>query len=141
MKTLNFKSKEAHKSWINNKNKMGLLKMRPILKIKNKRGQQIMVNLMMAFLAVTFLIMFVPGFVELINMGKSSTGLNCVGYVDSNLADGNQSYNASIGTQSTIGCLSLSFYIPYIVIAVLIASVGKIFMDRRPGQEQQYYGG
>jgi hypothetical protein len=106
----------------------------------NKNGQQIMVNLLMAFLAVTFLIMFVPGFVELIDMGKGSTSLNCVGYVDSNLADGNQSYNATIGTKSSIGCLGLGFYIPYIVLAVLIASVGKIFMNRQE-QPQQYYGG
>lgn len=139
MKTLNFKSKEAHKSWLKQKDGKGLLKKIPSLRIKNKKGQQLMVNLLFAFLGITFLVMFIPGFVELINMGRSSSGLNCPGYVDSNLADGNQSYNPSIGTQSTIGCLSLSFYIPYIVLAVLIASVGKIFMNK--AEPQQYYGG
>lgn len=97
----------------------------------NRKGfVGLMIGIMFAFLAITMLITLLPGFVEMIDYGKGSNSLNCVGYVDTLPADGNYSYNATIGTKSSIGCLALTLYIPYLVLGILIAIVGKIFYDK-----------
>lgn len=97
----------------------------------------LMVGILFAFLAITMLITLLPGFVNIIDYGKGSNALNCVGYADTDMSDGNQSYNASIGQKSSIGCLALTLYIPYLVLGILIAIVGKIFYDKSAGQ---YFG-
>lgn len=105
----------------------------------NNRGfVGLMVGILFAFLAITMLITLLPGFVTIIDYGKGSNALNCVGYIDTDSSDGNQSYNATVGTKSSIGCLALTLYIPYLVLGILIAIVGKIFYDRSTGQQSPY---
>lgn len=107
-------------------------------KMNNRGFVSLMVGILFAFLAVTMLITLLPGFVDMVDYGKRSDVLNCQGFTDYNLADGNQSYNSTIGTKSSIGCLALTLYIPYLVLGVLIAIVGKIFYDRTFAQASPY---
>lgn len=109
-------------------------------KCRNKRGQGLMalpVNLLMLFIAITFLIALIPAFSEMQDMAQQSTSLNCVGYKyngDPNYGTASQdplSYNATIGTKSSIGCMAIKLYIPYIVLGVLIAGVSIIFYGRQ----------
>ena len=101
---------------------------------KNKRGQGLMalpVNLLMLFIAITFLIALIPAFAEMQDMAQQSTSLNCVGYKYEGDATHTLSYNATIGTKSSIGCMAIKLYIPYIVLGVLIAGVSIIFYGRQ----------
>ena len=99
---------------------------------------QLPMNLLLIFMSVTFFIALIPGFAELINMAQQSDSLNCVGYVYDGIPLHPLSYNATIGTQSSMGCMAIKLYLPYLVLGVLIASVAYLFM--KPGQQDQMYG-
>jgi len=88
----------------------------------------------MAFIAVTFFIALLPGFIQMMNMAQNSENLNCHGYVDYN--DASLSANASRAEASSIACLAIKLYLPYIVLAVLIGLVASIFYGRAtsPGE-------
>lgn len=85
----------------------------------------------MLFISVTFLIALIPGFVEMQDMAQSSSSMNCAGYTDADTPA--NSYNATIGTKSSIGCMAIKLYLPYIVLGVLIAGVAMIFYGRQTG--------
>jgi hypothetical protein len=100
--------------------------------IENNRGSifQLPIILMGLFIVVTFLAALLPAFVEVLNAAQQSDSLNCVGYnMTTNPA---LSYNAS-KPSSTISCLAIKLYIPYIVLGVLIAAVAGLF-----GQQVSY---
>lgn len=97
---------------------------------KGQMGMDIMVGLLMAFIIVTMLVALIPGFVEMLGIGQNSQGLNCKGYVDNGNANSYLSYNATIGEKSTVGCLAMKLYIPYLVLAILLAVVGRILYSR-----------
>ena len=103
-------------------------------KIKSKKGQSLMnmpINLLVLFITVTFLIALIPGFVEMQDMAQQSDNLNCKGYTDT--LDATLSYNATIGSKSSIGCMAIKLYLPYIILGVLIAGVALIFYGRSGG--------
>ena len=87
------------------------------------------VNLLILFISVTFLIALIPGFVEMQDMAQQSDNMNCKGYTD--VADASLSYNATIGVKSSIGCMAIKLYLPYIILGVLIAGVAMIFYGRQ----------
>ena len=87
------------------------------------------VNLLILFISITFLIALIPGFVEMQDMAQQSDNINCKGYTD--VDDATLSYNATIGTKSSIGCMAIKLYLPYIILGVLIAGVAMIFYGRQ----------
>ena len=97
----------------------------------NNKGASLMslpVNLLMLFIAITFLIALIPGFAEMQSTAQQSDNLNCKGYV--HLTDPTLSYNATTaagGHTSTISCMAIKLYLPYIVLGVLISAVAMIF--------------
>lgn len=98
------------------------------------------VNLLMLFITITFLIALIPAFVEMQDYAQQSDSMNCVGFVhDGNPADP-LSYNSTIGTKSSIGCMAIKLYLPYIVLGVLIAGVAIIFYGRQGQGQQPMYG-
>lgn len=114
-----------------NKNRKAYLRKLQIGKM-DKRGNlmDLPINLLLLFIVVTFLICLIPGFVQMIDMAQQSDNLNCVGYMYNGDPDNPLSYNSTIGTKSSIGCLAIKLYIPYIVLGVLIAGVALIFYGR-----------
>lgn len=110
-----------------------------VCKRKDKRGQlmQLPINLLILFIAITFLIALIPGFVEMQDMAQQSDNLNCKGYYYEGNTTHPLSYNSTIGTKSSIGCMAIKLYLPYIVLGVLIAGVSIIFY----GRAQQSVGG
>lgn len=118
---------------MNNKKKSS--KLRSIL--NDKRGAGLMdlpMNLMILFISITFLVALLPGFVEIIDMAQASDSMNCVGYTYEGNAGHILSYNSTIGTKSSIGCMAVKLYIPYIVLGVLIAGVALIFYGKSTGE-------
>lgn len=108
---------------------------------KNKKGSiaNLMVSLLLGFMAIVLLVALVPGFVDILDTAKQSDALNCKGFVYNGDANNSLSYNATIGTKSTIGCLAINLYLPYLILAVLLGIVGYIIYDK--GQQQSPYGG
>lgn len=110
----------------------------------NNKGNagELMMGILWAFLAVTFAITLLPGFLEIVGFGQGSNSLNCHGYV--NYSDSSLSANDSRPEASTVGCLALKLYVPYFLLGVLIAVVGIIFYGKYGSSAQQqmpYYGG
>lgn len=111
----------------------------------NKKGSGLLdlpVNLLMLFIAVTFLVALIPAFAEMQDMAQEKDNLNCHGYIAyddvTGAIDYTKSANNTIATKSSIGCMAIKLYIPYIVLGVLIAGVAILFYGR--GQQQPQYG-
>ena len=96
-------------------------------------------NLLTLFIAITFLIALIPAFVEMQDMAQQSDSMNCVGYKYNGDANNVLSYNSTIGTKSSIGCMAIKLYLPYIVLGVLIAGVAMIFYGKSVGGGQDPY--
>jgi hypothetical protein len=85
----------------------------------------------MLFITVTFLVALIPGMADMIETGQNSQNLNCPGYSYQGNSGHLLSYNSSLSARtSTIGCMAIKLYIPYIVLGVLIAGVAMIFYGR-----------
>lgn len=95
----------------------------------NKRGQVMMINLLFLLMTVAVMIALIPQFNILLNMAQQSNFLNCQGYKYLGDASSPLSYNTSLPT-NTLACLSIDLYLPYIVMAVLIAGVSRVIMGR-----------
>lgn len=98
------------------------------------------VNLLMLFISVTFLIALIPAFVEMQNTAQGKDSLNCHGYIaynDDGTIDYTNSANNTIATKSSIACMAIKLYIPYIVLGVLVAGVAMIFYGKTFGSGPQ----
>lgn len=109
----------------------------------NKRGN-VLINVLMAVMAVIILIGVVPGIQEVVGISRNADGLNCKGYVDPTIettVTGNLSYNANFDT-NTFGCTILDLAIPFLVIGIIIASIILVmYGQRREQQPMEMYGG
>lgn len=108
--------------------------MRRLLEDKRGNLMQMPINLLMLFISITFLIALIPGFVEMQDMAQNADNMNCKGYTDT--VDTTLSYNSTVGTKSSIGCMAIKLYLPYIVLGVLIAGVAMIFYGNAMGGQQ-----
>lgn len=109
------------------------MKLKNIIGNKKAGLMDLPINLLMLFISVTFLIALIPGFVEMQDMAQQSDNLNCKGFSYEGNPASSLSYNATIGTKSSIGCMAIKLYLPYIVLGVLIAGVAMIFYGRQTG--------
>ena len=98
-------------------------------KTDNKKGQVMMINLLFLLMTVAVMIALIPQFNTLLNMAQQSNALNCQGYYYQGNVNSSLSYNASLPS-NTLACLSIDLYLPYIVMAVLIAGVSRVIMGR-----------
>ena len=96
---------------------------------ENNRGQVMIINLLFLLIVVAVMIALIPQFSSLLNMAQQSDYLNCKGYSYNGDVNSTYSYNASLSS-NTLACLGISLYLPYIVIAVLIAGVARVLANR-----------
>jgi len=109
-----------------NKNKM---KLKSIGHFGNRRGQVIMVNLLLFFMALAVLVAMIPAMKAMLDITQQSDSLNCPGYTVNGDATNKLSYNASLST-STLSCMAINLYLPYIILVVLVAGVTKLLSGR-----------
>lgn len=109
--------------------------------MNNKGQMDLVVGLLIAFIVITTLMALIPGFTSVLEIGQQSDGLNCKGFVHNGDANDPLSYNATLGTKSTVGCLALNLTLPYIILGVLVAVLGLILYNRNRQQQPVYYGG
>ena len=97
-------------------------------------------KLLILFISITFLVALIPGFVTMIDQAQQSDSMNCAGFKYNGDAGNPLSYNETIGTKSSIGCMAIKLYVPYIVLGVLIAGVAVLLGMSGGGQQQPVYG-
>lgn len=95
----------------------------------NKHGQVMIINLLFLLMTVAVMVALIPQFNILLNMAQQSDALNCKGYFYNGNANHSLSYNDTLQS-NTLACLSIDLYLPYIVIAVLIAGVSRVILGR-----------
>ncbi len=98
-------------------------------RMMNKKGQVMMINLLFLLMTVAVMIALIPQFNILLNMAQQSDFLNCQGYFYQGNPNSTLSYNVSLPS-NTLACLSIDLYLPYIIMAVLIAGVSRVIMGR-----------
>jgi hypothetical protein len=144
-------SKQLANKWIGNKigknvptkgllrRGLSVMKQEQHKMLRNKGGFiNLIVGIIMGFMVVTMLVTLLPGFTEMIDTAQGSNYLNCVGYTDNLNDGGNYTYNATVGSKSTIACLGMKLFLPYIVLGVLIALIIKILYDRTATSQNPY---
>jgi len=94
--------------------------------------------LLMLFISVTIFIALIPALAQILGTAQGSDSLNCHGYV--NYDDSSLSANDSRAEVSSIGCIAIKLYLPYIALGVLLAAVGLIIGGRMGGGQEPTYG-
>ena len=91
-----------------------------------------MVNLLLFFMVIAVLVAMIPAMNTMLNIAQQSDGLNCAGYVYKGNPNSPLSYNATLdsGTGTTLACLAINLYLPYIILVVLVAGVTKLISSR-----------
>jgi hypothetical protein len=102
------------------------------------------INLLMLFIVVTFFVALLPGMVQMINGAQAVTSLNCHGYrayADDGSIDWPNSANDTRAEASSIGCIAIKLYVPYIALGVLVGIVMLVLYGKSQdlGQQQQMY--
>ena len=114
---------------------------------KDKKGQLIMINLLILAMTVLVLVAIVPIFQEVLGIAKQSNYLNCPGYDydrSGTLGDHMWDYNSTIsGSTDRLACIAIGMYVPYLVLAILIGSIMRALSGQlmESGPTQNYYGG
>ena len=80
------------------------------------------------FMAIAVLVALIPALSAMLQIAQQSDGLNCPGYSYQGDATHTLSYNSSLQS-STLACLAINLYLPYIVLAVLIGGVSRLLLS------------
>lgn len=98
---------------------------------------KLIVGIIGAFLAITFLASFMVPINEMIGISRGSNGLNCPGYVDSTESGtglpGNTSYNPDLESPYSSACTTIVL-LPLVLVAGVILSI-LMFMLYGTGAE------
>jgi hypothetical protein len=113
--------------------------------MKSRKGQMLMITLLMLIMAIMIFIATLPATKEVINKARGCDYLNCKGYIDPEASGGNsctsnnQTYSSSLETDS-LSCTSLDLFIPFLVLCVLGAIGYKIMRGDSIEQPMNPYG-
>lgn len=99
------------------------------IKPNNNKGQVMIINLLFLVMTIAVMVALIPQLTTLLNLAQQSDYLNCKGYSYNGNPNSVYSYNASLKS-NTLACISIDLYLPYIVMAVLIAGVSRVILGR-----------
>jgi len=101
---------------------------------QSKKGQVIIVNIVMLVMALLVFMALVPVIKSQVDSARNYDSLNCKETDASRICASNglqaPCYNASYAKTETVACAMLDLYIPYIVIIVLLAGAAKLMANR-----------
>jgi len=98
-------------------------------KSMNNKGQVMIINLLFLLMTIAVMVALIPELTTLLNLSQQSDYLNCKGYSYNGNPNSVYSYNASLKS-NTLACISVDLYLPYIIMAVLIAGVSRVILGR-----------
>lgn len=114
---------------------------------KNKKGQTMIVGLMLLVMATIMFIAMVPAMASIFSKAEGCDSLNCGGYVDADATSGstcsstNRSYQVALaGNTNDLACTVIGLGIPYIVLAVIVALVTKLIHGKLVDEPTPDYG-
>lgn len=116
-----------------------------MLNYNNKRGQMLMIGIMILIMALLIFIATLPAVQSVLDDSRGCDSLNCAGFVDqSATGDGcttqNKSYLPS-GNQNALSCTIMDLILPFIILGVLIALITMLMSGRLAETPQPQYGG
>jgi len=102
---------------------------------KSKKGQVIIINIVMLVMALLVFMALVPVIKSQVDMARNYDSLNCKetdsDFICSGNPPGNEPcYNETYARSETVACAMIDLYLPYIVIVVLLAGAGKVMANR-----------
>lgn len=102
--------------------------------MRNKKGQVIIINIVMLVMALLVFMAMVPIMKTSIDSARNYDSFNCA---DSTRVCGaagigmaSPCYNATYSKSETFACTMLDLYLPYILIIVLLAGAAKLMANR-----------
>jgi hypothetical protein len=102
--------------------------------LHQKKGQVIIVNIVMLVMALLVFMALVPVIKSQVDSARNYDSLNCKETDATRVCATNglstPCYNASYSKTETVACAMLDLYIPYIVIIVLLAGAAKLMANR-----------
>jgi len=101
----------------------------------NHRGN-IMINLLFFLMALAVVMVFISPMSDFLDLAQQSDSLNCKGFVYDGSVNHTLSYNSTLhngASGNPLACLSLKLYIPYILLAFLIAGI-MFLMANKAGE-------
>jgi len=108
--------------------------MRGILDRKNKKGQVIIVNIVMLVMALLVFMALIPVIKSQVDSARNYDSLNCVDTdrvcYAAEIGLSAPCYMENYSRSETVACAMLDLYIPYIVIIVLLAGAAKLMANR-----------
>lgn len=107
----------------------------------NKKGQMLMVGMMIMIMAILIFVSTLPATQSVINVARQCDSLNCEGYTDpdattANCSANNRSYDPSLDSNA-LSCTILDLMIPFIILGVLIGIITKLLYGNLVDKPQQ----
>ena len=112
---------------------------------RNKKGQAFLIGIMIAIMALLIFVSTLPAVKETMNTVRGCSYMNCAGFVDTGTAGSttcsatNQTYVGSYETD-TLGCTILDLAIPFLILGILVAIIGRVMRGEGLDPQQQQYG-
>jgi hypothetical protein len=106
-----------------------------MLMMQEKKGQIIIINIVMLVMALLIFMALVPVVKEQVDGARNYDSLNCKSTDAAFICHGSPAantpcYNSTYAKSETVACAMLDLYIPYIVILVLLAGAAKLMANR-----------
>lgn len=102
--------------------------------MQNKRGQVMIINIVMMLMALLVFMAVLPLLKEQIDSARNYDVLNCKETDATRICSSNGGvspcYNASYSKSETMGCSMLSLYVPYILVIVLLMGAAKLMANK-----------
>jgi hypothetical protein len=120
------------------KPKMEVKKPKESWKIKPKRGQMMLLGVIIMVMTIILFISTLPAIQDSLDVARQSDNLNCDGYTHP--TDDTLSNNDSL-REDTLSCTMLNLTAPYLILGIIVALVAKLIHGRltEEPQQQPYY--
>lgn len=96
----------------------------------NKRGQMLMIGIMVLIMALLIFVATLPAIQTVIDETRQCDNLNCDGYIDpeasgAGCSSTNRSYDPTL-SKNALSCTILDLAVPFVILGVLIGLITKL---------------
>lgn len=111
----------------------------------NKRGQMMMIGIMVLIMVVLIFIATLPAISNVMDDARDCNNLNCAGWVDQDASGaGCSSTNTSYlpdGKNNALTCTIMDLFLPFLILGVLIGLITALLHGKLAQDTQPQYGG
>ena len=114
----------------------------------NKKGQLMIIGLLVLVMAIIIFVATLPAVSDLIQNARGCSYLNCAGYKDNGATGAsctstNQTYDVNL-EEDTLACTIIDLTIPFLILGVLVGLIAKLIHGKLvepEGSPDMGYGG